>query len=189
MAFQLEFFDQNLKVLRNRALQFHKFITSPPSLSLSVHPPTKQEQLFILSFFFINEIIKRHKSLIGFFSLFCQSRYLREHGRGRTRKQSNNYFQQQPKSHKKMEISLLLNTQRQGQLRYRVINTSATPRSERKKKTKKRKGDLFCATHTRLLQSTFFRRACLFIFVCVCYIFQGLDSLKSCFEGPIPISA
>lgn len=156
MAFQLEFFDQNLKVLRNRALQFHKFITSPPPLSLSVHPPTKQERLFILSFFFINEIIKRHKSLIGFFSLFCQSRYLREHGRGRTRKQSNNYFQQQPKSQgieyhtKKWRFRYCCI--RSVRVSLDTVLSTHQPRpevNEKKKKNKKRKGDLFCATHKK----------------------------------------
>ena len=101
MALQLEFFDQNLKVLRNRALQLQKIYNIPPPLSLSLSLRTSADKtrasLYSL-IFFINEIIKRHKSLIGFFLIVLQSRYLREHGRGRTRKQSNNYFRQQPKS-------------------------------------------------------------------------------------------
>ena len=98
MALQLEFFDQNLKVLRNRALQLQKIYNIPPRpLSLRTSADKTRASLYSL-IFFINEIIKRHKSLIGFFLIVLQSRYLREHVRGRTRKQSNNYFQQQPKS-------------------------------------------------------------------------------------------
>jgi hypothetical protein len=118
--------------------------------SISVHPPTERP------FFLFSKRKKKSGKIKGInpwlaFSLFS-SRYLREHGRGRTRKQSNNYLEEPRNRRRRREKKASQSIYNTKKTRFRycciasgsanvvdsAINISATPSERTNEWTKKK---------------------------------------------------